>query len=155
MQAESLSLRILYVEDHADTAEVFARSLELMGYTVQIAPDSATALTLAISSHFDLLLCDIVLPDGDGCSLLRNLRQNPRLENLRAIAFSGLGTCDDINRIKAAGFDGHVLKPVEPQELHRMIERVCRARANDAAAGATTRCSAGSCAPPSAAISSR
>jgi len=129
MQAESLSLRILFVEDHADTAEVFTRALELCGYTVEVAPNQATALALAGQSRFDLLLCDIALPDGDGCQLLRKLRANPRLASLRAIAFSALGTADDINQIKRAGFDDHILKPVEAEKLVGMIEEVCHGTA--------------------------
>jgi CheY-like chemotaxis protein len=131
MNAESLSLRILYVEDHADTAEVFARVLEDRGYCVQVATDCAAALAVASRNYFDLMICDIALPDGDGCQLLIKLRQRPHLRSLCAIAFTALATAHDLKRIKATGFDGYVLKPTEADELFRVIDKVCCAGAHD------------------------
>ena len=119
-------LRVLYVEDHADTAEVFTKALETRGYRVQVAPDCQTALTLARQSRFDLLLCDMILPDGDGCDLLSRLREQAGPQDVRAIALSAHGMVDAVARAQAAGYDAYVLKPVEMEELFGIIEAVWR-----------------------------
>jgi len=120
------SRAILYVEDHQDSSEVFSRALQYAGYAVHVASDWKSAIQLACRIPFDLLLCEIGLPDGDGCDLLQILRATSENTYLRGIAFSALGAAGDIDRIQEAGFDGHVLKPVEVDELVRVIEKVFR-----------------------------
>src|SRR5436853_3077159 len=105
--------RILLVEDHKDTAEAFARLLAVRGFRVVVARTAKHALDQARLLPFDVLLCDIKLPDGDGCELLLKLRAEVGMDILRAVAFSGYGTQKDIERAKLAGFDAYMLKPVE------------------------------------------
>jgi PAS domain S-box-containing protein len=124
------SLRILLVEDHADTARMMSRLLAAGGHEVEIAGTVAAALDMAGSGSFDLLLSDLGLPDASGHDLLRMLRQ--RGVSLPAIALSGYGLEEDLRRSDAAGFAAHLTKPINLQRLHETIERVA---GNGAAAG--------------------
>ena len=117
-------LRILFVEDHADTAHAFARAMEDHGYCVHVATNFVTALQMAGNCFYDLLICDLQLPDGDGSDLLPTLRDHCNLPDLRGIIFSGCGAARDIERGKAAGYDAHLLKPVDFEALFRTIEDV-------------------------------
>ena len=125
MTAQSPALRILLVEDHADTAEVFARLLETRGFRVSVAGTFASALDQARRLPFDLLLCDIQLPDGNGLELLPKLRNELGMDDLRAVAFSGYGGKAIVQRAKEAGFDAYMLKPVEMGKLFGLLEQVC------------------------------
>ena len=116
--------RILFVEDHADTAEVFSRLLEARGFRVMVAATAASAIDLARRFPFDLLLCDIELPDGDGCQILTKLRGELGMDNLRAIAFSAHGYESIVNRAKAAGFEAYLVKPVVIKDLIELLEQV-------------------------------
>src|SRR5690349_13785841 len=93
-------LRLIVVEDHADTAEGLKRFLKAVGYQVFVATDMASALSLATSVEFDLLLSDIGLPDGNGWELLRQLTAE---RPIRAIAFSAHNEPQDLERSAAAG----------------------------------------------------
>jgi CheY-like chemotaxis protein len=117
-------LRILFVEDHADTADAFARAMEQRGYRVQVAGDYVTALQMGGNCVYDLLICDLQLPDGDGSNLLPTLRDHCKLPGLRGIIFSACGTARDIERGKAAGYEAHLLKPIDFEALFRTIEDV-------------------------------
>jgi two-component system CheB/CheR fusion protein len=122
-----MTRRILLVEDHADTAEVFARLLAVRGFRVTIADSIASALDHARRFPVDLLLCDIQLPDGNGCELLRKLRDELGMDLLRAIAFSGHDKADFVEQVKGAGFEAFMLKPIECAELFSVIEEVSHA----------------------------
>lgn len=114
-------LRILLVEDHADTALMMGRLLELQGYEVATATSVTSAIELAGKTHFDLLISDIGLPDGSGLDLMRNLKE---LGPLRGIALSGFGMLRDADRSREAGFAVHLIKPIDFKELQLAIERV-------------------------------
>jgi two-component system CheB/CheR fusion protein len=115
-------LRILLVEDHADTARVTRLLLKRHGHNVQLAGNVATALGLASQESFDLLLSDLGLPDGSGLDLLRQLRQ--RGNRLPAIAVSGYGLEDDLRRSREAGFAAHLVKPTSVEHLAAAIAKV-------------------------------
>jgi two-component system CheB/CheR fusion protein len=119
-------LRILLVEDHPDTAEIFATLLQYRGFRVSLGNTFASALDLARRLPFDLLLCDIQLPDGDGCDLLCRLRGELGMDALRAIAISGHGQQAVVERAQAAGFDAFVLKPVVWDRFFGVLEEVWR-----------------------------
>ncbi len=113
-------LRILLVEDHADTAEILKRMLVRRGHEVVIAGNVAVAVEKGNAERFDLLLSDIGLPDGTGSELLEKLRPTCMMP---AIALSGFGSQQDIQRSLAAGFLLHLTKPVNFHTLHEAIER--------------------------------
>jgi DNA-binding response OmpR family regulator len=117
--------RILVVDDHADTNLAVAKLLSQKGYDVRTAETCAAAVVAASEGGVDLLLCDLGLPDGDGCDLLRQLRSAYGLDG---IAITGAGEPDDINRCIEAGFAAHILKPVQLDRLTATIERVLSRR---------------------------
>jgi two-component system CheB/CheR fusion protein len=119
-------LRILLVEDHADTAEAMADLLRLMGHEVTVAGTVAAALDAAGAARegagrIDLVLSDLGLPDGSGQDLMRELS---RLYGLRGIALSGYGMEEDVRRSREAGFLRHLTKPVDLQILESAIRQV-------------------------------
>jgi PAS domain S-box-containing protein len=112
--------RILLVEDNVDTSKVMSRVLRHEGYEIWTADSVASGLRVAASHSFDLLICDIGLPDGSGLDLMRQLlAKNP----IRAIALSGFGMEEDVRRSKEAGFVEHLTKPVNLQHLEAVIRR--------------------------------
>ena len=114
-------LRILVVEDQADTAYGLKMYFSAKGYEVRVAMDVRSALAAAAEKPFDILLSDLVLPDGNGWDLLRQLRsQGP----VRAIAISGHSSAEDLARSKATGFLMHLAKPVAMAELDRVFAEV-------------------------------
>jgi CheY-like chemotaxis protein len=117
----STSRRLLLVEDHADTAIVLAKLLERDGLTVDCVGTVADAMSAATSNRYDLILCDLSLPDGSGHDLIRRLRLE---QNVPAIALSGYGMEDDIRQSHEAGFNDHLTKPVSLPQLRQAIQRV-------------------------------
>lgn len=114
-------LRILLVEDHADTADAMAELLRNLGYEVTLARDVKSALEAAGGGEvFDLVVSDIGLPDGTGLDLMRELK---RRHALKGIALSGYGMEDDVRKSLEAGFDAHLTKPVTLAALKRAILR--------------------------------
>jgi CheY-like chemotaxis protein len=114
------SLQILLVEDHADTRRCLHRLLESRGHRVRSAEDAQSAIDLSERQKFDLLIADIGLPDRSGLELLHELRE--REPELSAIALSGYGTPQNIMNSKEAGFIEHLVKPVDLQKLHALID---------------------------------
>lgn len=114
-------LRILLVEDHADSAGALAELLGIRGHQVQIASTIAQALAQAEAAGFDLVISDLGLPDGNGRELMRQLS---RSHGLRGIALSGYGMKEDLRRSMEAGFERHLTKPVNLQDLEEAIRQV-------------------------------
>lgn len=113
------SMRILLVEDHADTRQCLHHLLESRGHRVHSAGDAKSAVELTEREKFDLLIADLGLPDRSGLELLRELRQ--REPELPAIALSGCGMPKDVGNSKEAGFIEHLVKPVDLQRLYAVI----------------------------------
>jgi PAS domain S-box-containing protein len=111
-------LRLLIVEDHADTALLLKRLLEGSGFAVETAGSVAQALEAADNAHFDVLVSDLGLPDGTGCELMRQIRQR---HPLKGIAMSGYGMEEDVRRSREAGFSEHLVKPVDISSLEQAI----------------------------------
>ncbi len=118
-------VRILLVEDHADTANVMRRILENAGYSVTHASNVATARELAMKQNFDLVISDLGLPDGSGFELMRYLKKT---RGISGIALSGFGTEEDMAASSAAGFAEHLTKPVDWPQLRAAIDRLLEAR---------------------------
>jgi CheY-like chemotaxis protein len=107
------------VEDHSVTAEVLQRILTGRGHRVTTASTASAALRLVESEDFDLLICDIGLPDASGLDVVRAARE--RAPGIAAIAVTGFGMEEDIAASKAAGFDAHLTKPINIQTLETAI----------------------------------
>jgi CheY-like chemotaxis protein/two-component sensor histidine kinase len=112
------SLRLLIVEDHADTAMLLKRLLQASGYTVETAGSIAEAMEAAERDCFDIVVSDLGLPDGTGCDLMRQLRER---YPVKGIAMSGYGMDEDLRKSFEAGFSEHLVKPVDISSLERAI----------------------------------
>jgi signal transduction histidine kinase/ActR/RegA family two-component response regulator len=110
---------ILLVEDHHDTGLVLKALLEQRGYSVILATSVAEALATAAEQRFEILLSDIGLPDSTGYQLIRSLKD---LRHFRGIAMSGYGMEEDIRKSLEAGFEKHLVKPVNINALENAIK---------------------------------
>jgi CheY-like chemotaxis protein/anti-sigma regulatory factor (Ser/Thr protein kinase) len=117
--------RLLLVEDHVDTARALARLLENRGFQIEVASSVSSGLEAVERSEFDLLLCDLGLPDGTGIDLIRKVRET---RNTPAIALTGFGMQEDVERAQSAGFDAHLTKPVNLQKLEATMWRLLQDR---------------------------
>ncbi|PYE13871.1 PAS/PAC sensor hybrid histidine kinase [Paraburkholderia silvatlantica] len=119
------ALNILLIEDHEDTAEVMSQLMRAGGHEVAVAGSVAGALALTASMAFDLVVSDIGLPDGSGIDFIRAFRAQ---STVPAIALTGFGTDDDVRRSVEAGFTAHLTKPVNFEQLERLIEEAAASR---------------------------
>jgi CheY-like chemotaxis protein len=110
--------KILIVEDHADTAQIFATLLRRAGHVVEVAGGYRDALEVAKAAVPEIMVCDIGLPDGDGCDLLRELHQQ---YNIAGIAVTGYIQESDRQRYLSAGFSQIVPKPCNFEDLQAAI----------------------------------
>jgi two-component system CheB/CheR fusion protein len=116
--------RVLVVDDNLDAANSLARLLKrLYGQDVRVAHDGPAALEAADLFHPEIVLLDIGMPGMDGYEVARRLRQKPEHAGLKIVALTGWGQETDRLRSKAAGFDHHLVKPVEPDDLCRLLEQ--------------------------------
>jgi CheY-like chemotaxis protein len=114
-------LKILVVEDHLDTAIVMKHILTEAGHLVFHATSVASAIEAVTSNSFDIIVSDIGLPDGDGVGLIQALR---KLCDAPAIALTGYGMREEIERCLRAGFNKHLIKPVTFDTLIETIAQV-------------------------------
>src|SRR5260370_30437527 len=117
--AKRRSVRVLLVEDHEDTNRSLTQMLRRRGYEVHPANDMRSALDIATSKQFDVLVSDIGLPDGSGIDLLKALRAKGEVFG---IALSGYGMQEDIRRSYDVGFSHHLVKPVDLNQLDSIIQ---------------------------------
>ncbi len=110
-------LHVLVVEDHRDSAESLRLLLHLFGYEVTLAFSGDEAVAAVEKMVPDVILCDIGLPGMDGFGVVNALRRNPRMTRTRLIAVTGYGQEVDRRKALAAGFDEHMVKPVDPEKL--------------------------------------
>lgn len=115
------SQNIMVVEDHEDTLTLLQLLLERSGYTVQGATTVAEALEKLEHTRFDLLIADIALPDGTGLEIMRRARLHQ--PDLRGIALTGFGTQEDALCINQAGFETHLVKPIDAGQLKAAVQR--------------------------------
>jgi PAS domain S-box-containing protein len=115
--------KILIVDDNVDAADSLAMLLGIEGHDTQVAYDSATAVAAAGSFRPDIVLLDIGLPGMNGYEVARSMRSLPELGTVYLIALTGYGKSEDQQRTKAAGFDDHLVKPVDPETLIRALTR--------------------------------
>ncbi len=120
--SDAAGLRVLLVEDHADTAETMTLLLEPHGLTVRCSASVNDALEALGNEHFDVLVSDLGLPDGSGHDLLRRMRATGSA--VPGIALSGFGSEKDRRGSAAAGFEEHMTKPVDFERLVEAIRRV-------------------------------
>jgi CheY-like chemotaxis protein len=114
--------KVLIVEDNADVREMLQTSLELGGHVVRTAHDGPSALAVCEDWTPDVALLDIGLPGMDGYELAHALRRTKFCSEVMLVAVTGYAASSDRARAKAAGFDAHVSKPVDPQVLQSVLD---------------------------------
>jgi PAS domain S-box-containing protein len=114
-------LRILLIEDHEDTAQVLQNVLRQMGHEVETCSTVATACQKLHESRFDILLSDIGLPDGTGIDFIKAARQ---ICQTPAVALTGYGMAEDVEKCLQAGFDEHLTKPIDVERLEKTLSRI-------------------------------
>ncbi|WP_167399885.1 hybrid sensor histidine kinase/response regulator [Massilia violaceinigra] len=115
--AAAATSRILLVDDNEDGREAMGALLQLHGHDVQFACDGKSALEAAIAFRPTIIILDIGLPDMDGYEVARRLRAGPLGSQTRLIALTGYGQSGDIAAASAAGFDAHILKPAQMENV--------------------------------------
>jgi CheY-like chemotaxis protein len=114
-------LLVLAVDREPDTVASFASLVSLWGHRVQVANSGKAALSAASQFPPDAVFLDIRLPDMTGWELASQLRKLPGMNGALLVVVSGLGRPDDIARSQEAGCDMHLLKPADPELLHRLL----------------------------------
>jgi len=115
------SYRLLVVEDHEPTLVVLANLLRRHGHSVLSATTVEGAKTLAAKHIFDFIISDLGLPDGNGIDLMMQLSRD---YGLRGIALSGYGMAEDLSKTEEAGFLAHLVKPINFEQLNRVLEQL-------------------------------
>jgi CheY-like chemotaxis protein len=122
-QASAPRRRVLMVDDNRDAVTSLGMILELQGHDVRTAYDARGALEAVEAYAPDVVLLDIGLPGGDGYDVARQMRALPTLKHTVLVAVTGYGREEDKRRARAAGFDVHLIKPVEPDLLNELLAR--------------------------------
>jgi len=119
-------LSILVIEDNADTRDVLKLMLEVEGASVETAENGEQGLRAAERLRPDIVLCDIGLPDIDGFEVARRIRARTDLAVSRLIALTGYGQAEDMRQAIKAGFDAHLTKPVNLEQLMALLVSAAR-----------------------------
>jgi signal transduction histidine kinase/CheY-like chemotaxis protein/PAS domain-containing protein len=123
-EADGAGGKVLIVDDFAVAAESLALLLQEMGYRTRVVYDGAAALQAFAEFEPDIALIDIGLPVMDGYEVARSVRGTPGREHLPLIAITGYGQANDHVRVMEAGFDEHLVKPLQAGKLGPLIEKL-------------------------------
>jgi CheY-like chemotaxis protein len=118
----SVHTKVLVVDDSVDTADSLAMLLALDGYEVRTAHDGIEALAAARDFRPEVVLMDIGLPGADGYQVAESIRADQALHDVLLIAMTGYGQQEARSRSRAAGFDHHLVKPVDLGELRNLLD---------------------------------
>lgn len=118
--------RILLIEDNPANLELMCYLLGSFGYAPQSATDGGTGLDATRGEPFDLIVCDIQLPVIDGYEVARRLKADPATRAVPLVAVTALAMVGDRDRVLAAGFDGYIAKPIDPEIFVRQVEAYLR-----------------------------
>lgn len=121
--ASESRLRVLVVEDNEDVARSLAMLLELWGHNAEVVHRPEAALDAAHAHPPAVVLLDIGLPGMDGYQLAKKLRLQQGCEKVVLVAMTGYGQDEDRRRAEEAGFDHHLVKPVDPDVLQQLLAR--------------------------------
>jgi two-component system cell cycle response regulator len=118
-----MGARILVIEDNEDNITLVDYVLRAHGHVPFLARSGPEGITIALRERPDLILLDIRMPGMDGYEVSTTLRAEPGLEHTRIVAVTASAMVGDRERIAAAGFDGYIQKPIEPQTFIPEVER--------------------------------
>jgi two-component system CheB/CheR fusion protein len=116
--------RVLVVDDNRDSAITLEMMLEMMGQEVRKAHDGREAIAIASTFLPELILMDVGMPKLNGLDATRLIRETPWGKNIRIMALTGWGQDDDKKKSQAAGCDGHLVKPVQPMLLQKVLAEI-------------------------------
>ena len=119
-------LRVLVIDDSEDTTEMVQHLLQMSGATVNVASSGVEALKLAQERQYDVVLSDISMPGMDGFEFLGKLRKLPGKENIPAVALTGFGRPEDVQRAAREGFFAHLTKPFDIETLAMLLQKLPR-----------------------------
>jgi CheY-like chemotaxis protein len=122
MRTSSRGCNVLVVEDHVESADVLARLLRMCGHQVKTAHTARDALDLAAKERFDVMVCDIGLPDGDGCRVFEEVKA---MYGVRGIMLSGHDSPEILASAKKAGFSANLTKPVRFENIRSVLDQLC------------------------------
>ncbi|MBF0310921.1 MAG: response regulator [Magnetococcales bacterium] len=122
--------QVLIIEDNPANMKLAVMLLQTLGVTILQAEDATTGLTLARTHHPDLILMDIHLPGIDGMALTRQLKQEEETKTIRIIALTALALKGDEERIRAAGCDGYIAKPIQYKLFLSTIKEILDSSSN-------------------------
>ncbi|HEX6707265.1 MAG TPA: response regulator [Albitalea sp.] len=118
----STSRRVLLIDDNLDAAESLAQLLALSGHDARTAGDGARALRLAEDFRPEIVFCDLGLPGMSGYEVARHLRAMPFGRDMVLAALTGYGQPGDREKTAQAGFDAHLVKPVDPAVIESFLD---------------------------------
>jgi two-component system CheB/CheR fusion protein len=124
----SPEFKILIADDNRDAADSLGMILEMEGYHVVVAYTGRDALAMAESHLPDVVLLDIGMPDLSGHEVAREIRRAPWGNAMHLVAITGWGQTEDQDRSSAAGCDRHLTKPVDPDQLARLLQELLHHR---------------------------
>lgn len=113
---------ILVIEDNATNLELMTYLLQAFGHTPLSAGDGETGLEIARREIPDLIICDVQMPGIDGYEVARRLKSDPALRAIPLVAVTALAMVGDRDKVLAAGFDGYIAKPIDPETFVRQAE---------------------------------
>ena len=116
------AVRVLVIDDNADTIDALAALLQVLGHQVRGAQRGRDALRMAHEFDPHLILVDIGLPDVSGYEVVGALRAAPEHCDRLIVALTGYGQSKDIARASAAGFSEHIIKPIDLATIQRLLE---------------------------------
>ena len=127
LASRKLDLRgvnVLVVEDDPDSRDMLQQVVDSFGASVAVAADGRSAFRIAAWMRPDLILCDLRMPVIDGFGFIDRLRRDPSLSRTAVLAVTALGSEADIRRTWEAGFDGHLVKPIDYETIAAQLERI-------------------------------
>jgi signal transduction histidine kinase len=117
----AVARRVLVIEDNDDSRQMLGQLIRLLGHEVYEAVDGVSGVSSALKLAPDLALVDVGLPGIDGYEVARRLREHPGGRHLRLVALTGYGLPEDRERARTAGFDLHLVKPVDPARIAELL----------------------------------
>jgi two-component system cell cycle response regulator DivK len=118
-----MAARVLIIEDNKANLELVEYLLKASGYTTLAAWDGEQGVGAARKEHPDLIICDLQMPVMDGFEVVRHLKKDPLLRSIPVVAVTALSMPGDRINVLAAGFDGYLSKPIDPETFVRTVER--------------------------------
>jgi CheY-like chemotaxis protein len=113
--------QVLVADDHADSRESLAALLKLSGHAVHVASNGEEAIEMAEIYHPDVIFLDLNMPKASGFEVCERIRESEWADKVPIYALTSHDTEEDLQRSKAAGFDAHLTKPLDPDALPRLV----------------------------------